>query len=768
MPNVEPGSSSPTIAPCQHCGTAFIPTPHESDYCCAGCRFVHDWINQQGLDRFYDLKGNRVTDAVGSTVFQPQDWEWARHLQEETEDAAIESGSNQAAAEVHLNGMSCVACAWLIEKRFQTAPGALRIQIEPNRGRARLTWKPGDFSLPALCEDLKQFGYLAGPHDATGDAENRALGVKLGLTAGLALNTMGFTLPHYLGLDRTSDLGVLCDLIALASATLAVLTGGGYFFQRAWNGLRAGTMHVDLPIALGIAVAYLGAIGGWIFRVDSLFYVDFVATFIFLMLGGRWLQERALQRAQRRQRHLDAIPLDHQKLRPGEPFTVQPGGVVPVEATVDADSATVSLEWITGEPDPMVHARGQIVPAGAKLLAQKPLPFHAREPFAGSALARLLESRSNHLDPLLQRVLPIYLYAVLVIAVIGLIAWYPVAGLAKALSVFIAILVVSCPCALGVAVPLVNARAALRMERLGLFLRNTGAWNRLRQVRRLVVDKTGTLTLPLPRLENHDALEGLDENGRRALLRLVTRNLHPFARSLHEALGLAAPDLGDVHEEAGSGVWFRDESGHEWSLGRPGWKTAPIDGDGDVVLARDATPVAAFRFAEALRPQAREDLEHLRASFPGLVILSGDAKANVLRVAEEAGIPAGQVHGRMKPEEKATWLRENGGDRTLYLGDGANDSLAFEEALVTGSPSTAPGFMEGKSDFVFLGRGLSVLQQLFTAAQWRHARMVLIFIAAVLYNLLALGICLAGLMNPLLAAILMPLSSILLLILAQR
>lgn len=749
-------------AQCLHCSTHFTPNERESEYCCAGCRAVHDWITNQGLGRFYDLKGSRVTEAVGNRVFEPVDWSWASDLQRETEAAATSSASPETG--LHLQGMSCVACAWLIEQRFHAQPGSGRIEIFPERGLLQISWKPGDFSLPGFLADILRFGYQASLPSAPIPRKSE-LSARLGLCGGLALNTMGFTLPRYLGLDPASDLGVLCNIIAVASATLSLAIGGGYFFHRGWMALRQRVLHIDQPISLGILVAAGSTLAGWITGNEALFYVDFLAIFIFLMLLGRWIQERALASAQRRLRNAQSFPREASSIQAGSEFSVKPGEIVPVECLLRDSAASFSLEWITGEPEPVPAKPGELVRAGSRLISNGPRLCQARESFADSVLDRLLQRRSTPADPLLQKVLRLYLLAVFAVALAGASFWLLHQEPIKAVQVTVSILVVSCPCALGISIPFLNVKMSQRLENDGVFLREASLWSRLPGVRQILFDKTGTLTLPVPRLRNTATLEGLSSPAQSALHRLVATNRHPVARALHEALPHLPLATGPVEEEPGQGVFFADEHGAIWSLGKAGWKSPP--GPHRSVLARDGAALAGFDFEEALRPDAREEVARLRQRVSRIGILSGDRQANVDAAADAAGIPRDQAHGELSPGEKADWLRRNDAAHTLFIGDGLNDSPALGVARCSAVAATGTALpVEANADFLFLGKGLSVLGRLFRAAEERRRALALVFGFAVLYNAVAVAICWAGHMNPLLAAVLMPASSLVTLALA--
>ncbi|MFC7339576.1 heavy metal translocating P-type ATPase metal-binding domain-containing protein [Haloferula chungangensis] len=761
------------MATCEHCGTAFSPTREDDKFCCQGCEFVAEMIHDSGFDRFYDLKQGLATAPVRSRPFEEHDFSWAAPLVAKGEEIAEAKGGS-AAMDCSLEGISCVGCVWLVEKLFENHPGAIRAAAHPASGRLHLEWQPGSCDVPAFLKELTRFGYVAGAQTSGApDYERRRLAARLGLCGAFALNAMGFTLPTYLGMPEDFEFAGLFRLIAFLSATLAMLVGGGYFIDRAWRSLRAGSLHIDLPIALGLISAYAGSIAGWVMNIEELRYFDFVATFVFLMLGGRFLQTSAVDRNRRRLLRASPLPnsvasgeksIPLEAITPGLSFQVDPGRAIPVASTVSADEAEVSLEWINGEAEPVVVKAGTRLPAGAILLSRKALTLRAEETWGDSLLQRLTaQDHSERTSPVLQKLLRVYLIVVLIIGIAGLIGWImagqPITGVQAMISIF----VVSCPCALGVAVPLADDLAAARAERAGAFVRSPTLWARLRNVRHVIFDKTGTLTLERPVLLSPESVSSLPDEAALALARLTAGSLHPIGRTLLESLGargqrlLSHSSSIEIIEHPGHGVWF-SEDGHCWTLGKAGWSGDASDGS--TSLCRDGQRIASFHFRDTLRPGTREALATLRARRHQLWILSGDTAEKVRTLAEQLEIPDSHAHGVLDPGEKARRVKEIDHGDTLYLGDGANDSLAFDAAAVTGTPVVDRSLLESKADFYTLGSGLGFLSTLFRAADARAKGVSSAFTFALIYNLSAIVLCLMGHMSPLLAAILMPLSSI--------
>lgn len=776
-----PKAPSATTTACAHCGTVFRPRSVGETYCCEGCRYVAHTLADAGLERFYELKGTEVLPPVGSRAFAAADTEWLLEAQSAAEQAVEDRPASLGCG---LEGVSCIGCVWLVEAVFQARPGALHIQIQPQQGRLLLTWQPGAFDLVGFATELQRLGYrlvpLRGAADS-GERASKALVSRIGLCGFFLLNTMLFTLPAYLGMEPDFFLAPLFQILGALFASLALAVGGSYFIRRAWQAARQRVVHIDLPIALGLNTGYLGSLAGWATGYTSLIYFDFVATFVFLMLVGRWLQEVALeknrshlQRQQTGPREVtclggarDGTQIPSAEVTAGLEYSLAPGDNNPVAADLIDPCGTLSLEWINGEAEPVLWSAERTAPAGAINVGLHSLRLRARENWADSLLARLLERPADHFrERTLQTVLQIYIPTVIAIGLLGGAGWLIATGdLLKAAQVLISVLIVSCPCATGVALPMCNEFATARLRRAGLFVKNAQIWERLQAVRTVVFDKTGTLTMDVPRLKNPASVRTLDPLAAQALQHLVEHNPHPVARSLRESLlaghpGLPRLDDGQRVEEAvGQGVAWTDAGGNEWTLGKPGWKNQ-TPSEAHALLCQNGLTVATFDFEEDVRDDAHSMFAFFNRVGLTTAILSGDAASRVHHIARQLGLPAAHTRAACSPQEKADWIHQHAPGQALMTGDGANDSLAFDAAICRGTPVVDKSILEASADFFFFGRSLQCLPLLFRVAQRRRLTVQAVFAAAVVYNLVAVGLALAGMMHPLLAAILMPLSSV--------
>jgi len=611
---------------CRHCGAPLEDTRSiASGFCCAGCAYVHRLVHEHDLAGYYRLK-DTLTPPADPAIFEPRDYSWLEEAQRDAERASAKPGAHPELI-LNIQGISCAGCVWLIERLFHQQPGGRDCNASAQYGTMRLRWTAGGFCAADFARKLQSFGYLVGPNDPErADPESRDLVRRLGLCAAFALNVMLFTLPSYFGMERTFPYAGLFGLLSLGFATLSFLVGGSYFIGRAWQAARAGLMHIDLPIAIGVTGAYLGSLYGWVSGRERFVYFDFVATFILLMLVGRWAQTFAVERnrcrllrsqpAAQKLRLADGSEIPREKIGAGAQFDVAPGQTVPVEARLAEGECLFSFASINGESEPRLLRRGQRVLSGAINLGRAPARMDALESWQDSLLARLLKpgERAGRRQRMLERVVRGYLAGILVAAAgAGAYWWMSTGDAPKTWSVVIAVLVVSCPCAIGLAFPLADEMATTALRRRGIFVRENDLWASLSRVKKVVFDKTGTLTFENPTLLNPEAILALDGSSRAALFSLVRESAHPVSQCLLAnlaAIGGLEPLPGEVRETPGYGV----ELG-PWSLGRPGWR-----GKGDAAqrgateFALNGGTQALFLLSDEARPDARGEVAALIAA----------------------------------------------------------------------------------------------------------------------------------------------------------
>lgn len=737
---------------CRHCGLELksVQRPWEKEgFCCPGCRAVFGLIHDGGLERFYSLGGGRGV-PVGS-LDRPETRPWL-----EGRDDVLE---------VDIQGVHCAGCVWLLDQLFERH-GSGCFDLNPTLGRASIRLDEG-YDIAAFVDDVESFGYRVGP--AGDEPPPDGMLVRVGLCLALAMNGTIFSVATYLGL-REGPVFHLLHQLSYGAAALAVLVGGSVFVRSAYQGLRRGLVHLDLPIALGVLLSFGGASVAF-FRTGEAHYADTVTVFVALMLLGRWLRERVVRRNRKfllEDRGLEQLTatvlregvpvlVPCMTLAPGDTLLLRPGDLVAVRATL-LDAGAVSLDWIDGESEPHPREAGEEAPAGAFNVGRTPLRARVEERFEDSNVVRLLREGTSlgaiSNDAWWSRVAGIWVLVVLALGIAGFAAWWH-QGWEVALSVTTAVLVVTCPCAFGIAVPLAYELAHARLRRRGVFVRSATLLDRLRRVRRVVFDKTGTLTTGRLRLTNPEILDALDSEARHMLATLASASHHPKSRAVLEELGPLRPLSIRPQVYPGLGVEAIHE-GVRYRLGSARWVGAA---EGDLAFGA-GEEVVAIETSEDLRPAARTELEALREHGLSTSILSGDLQRRVDPIAEELDVAPEAAIGECSPDAKADWIRAHEPERTLMIGDGLNDRPATTAALCSGTPAVDRPFMASRCDFYFTTPGLGAITDALEVAHALHRDVRNVLRFSVLYNALAAAAALAGLMEPWMAAVLMPLSSI--------
>jgi P-type Cu2+ transporter len=758
---------------CQHCGSEFHQRNEKDSFCCSGCEYVYGLIHDESLEKYYDLQGPTAS-PIGFRVFSAQDYSWLKDLAEKAEIA----NARQPSLTLSLEGISCIGCVWLIEKLFSKQPGARDSRIDVQHGEIELSWIAGKFDIISYAQKLHDFGYDLSPKKLHGRSENKKITWRIALCGAFSLNGMLYTLPSYLGMESSFFFSRYFLWLSAIFASLSMLVGGSYFIRKAASAAAQKIVHMDLPIAIGLVVAYSASCYAFFSAGnDSLLYFDFISTFVFLMLCGKWLQIYAIERNRNRLASIEVRPpqvsrmgplgvmelVDSSEINPGDHYRLDPGLWVPVESELISHRACLGMDWINGESESRLFSQGSSIPSGSINQTASGIELIAKERWQESLLYKLLASRGERSqnDRIAQKWISIYLLTVILLATIGAGYWIALGLVSKALIVFVSALVVSCPCALGVALPLANELAASQLKLRGVFVRSHNLWNRLAKITQVVFDKTGTLTRSTLDWINPDLLNELDEEALEALSALTLHSRHPVSTTVHEALLAKGyfknPEGWQTSEELGKGM-EATKGDSTWRFGKASWsKNEP---DGPTLLSRDGITIAQFNFEDRPWADAAFEFTALKKAGKKVAILSGDTEDKVQKAASALGLPADKAISGASPEMKAEWLSNNQGQSTLILGDGANDSLAFEEALCCGTPAAEKTTLTGKADFYYLGAGIQGVRYLFTIASKRAAAIRLLLIFALGYNLITISLALAGFVTPLLAAVLMPLSSI--------
>jgi len=738
---------------------------------------VHAILQKAGLTRYYDLRrgpGLPPADLDSRRV----DHKWLELIED---DRASDGGIRRI--ELDVQGIHCAACVWLIEELFRRHGGGARagsMSLNPALGRVELRIAP-EFPLSDWVDSVEGLGYLLGPARASNARPSDDLLLRVGICSALAANVMLFAAAVYVGL-REGPIYELLNQLSYAAGALSMLVGGSVFIISALRALRRGMLHLDVPIALGIVLAFAGSTWAFFFASGHALYVDTLTVFIALMLVGRWLQQRMLERNRAqlladdgteslltREVHDGIVRIVHcLGVKRGDRLLVAPGDLVPVDLVLDDDRARCSLDWIDGESRPRTFEKSSLVPAGAFNVGDRAFTGTAAMDFAASSLVGLLgrDPASEGDGPLAtrwwSRLSRYYVIGVIVLAVVSIGHWWWRANPLFAIEVGTAVLVVTCPCAFGIAAPLAYELVLTQLRRAGVFVRVGDFLDRVRTMTRIVFDKTGTLTTGILEVVNPSVLDGLPDEFISVLYNMAARSAHPKSVAVRRALeGHRAARFAEleVEEHMGHGLSARS-GGHRYRLGAPGWAASVRLDQGDVVFSVDGAALATLRTDEQLRPGARAEIDKLEEDGYELAILSGDAPSRVRALGASLGMREDACVGGQTPAQKAAYVRAHEPARTLLVGDGLNDQVAMQAAACSGTPAVNRPFMASRCDFYFVSPGLHPVAQVLRASDVlaQVVRRILAF--AIAYNLVAVSIAMAGWMKPWVAAVLMPLSSL--------
>jgi len=663
-----------------------------------------------------------------------------------------------------IDGLRCASCVWVAENVLQRTAGVDEAMVSYATGRATLRWDPDKVRLGELAGRIAALGYR--PRLLGEEARpDRDLLLRLGVAAFAAANVMMYAAALYAGWLGGMEVRfvALFQWMSLILATPVAIWCAAPFFAGAWAGLRNGVLHMDVPIAMAVAVLYVQGVAGTLLHVDT--YLDSMTMLVALLLAGRVLESRGRRRAAEAAVTLaatvpamarrfaggtvEAVP--SVQLVPGDRVVAGAGEELPADGVVADGEGALRMALLTGEAAPVQVGPGDRVWAGT-LVVDGALTVEVTEAAEETVIHRMAEELRAAADrgarpSSTDRIAPWFTGATLLIAVGTFFVWWIVSGLGAALAASVAVLVVACPCALALSRPLAAAAGLGAAARRGLLFRSADALLELGGVDVVALDKTGTVTA--------GALDviGAGDDDLRVAAGLERYSVHPVALAIvREAAdrGIPLPAATDVQEEVGIGISGRVD-GTDWSL-----RSA---GAGVVVLRGADGYRGLIRLGDSVRADSADAVAGLRRLGTQVAILTGDHPEVAARMALSAGID--RVEARLDPEAKAAWIRarRDEGHRVLYAGDGLNDGPALAAsdvgvAMGTGAASsilTADGVLASGS-LRPLAVGIEASRACRTAIRWNQGR-------SVVYNISAVTAAALGWINPLVAAVLMPLSS---------
>ena len=787
-----PAGTARPAGRCFHCGE---PCPDHSfvldgkAFCCFGCQTIFSILRENGLEQFYQLQstpGVRVRAASVAARFKFLD---DPAVQEKLFDFADRT---QAKVTLHLPAIHCVACVWLLENLFKLHPGIGKSRVNFARREAAITFAPERIKFSELAALLASISYepqltLGETGKAAPSPLSRRAWLQIGLAAFGFGNIMLMSLPFYFGLDSANGpwFRALAGWLSLAMALPAVTFSASDFWRAAWLAVRQRTLTLEVPIVLGLAAIYLSS-AIQVATHQGPGYCDSLSGLILFLLCGRLFQKKTYDRLTFDRDYQGFFPLSVTRktaageetvaisgLQTGDRIVLRNGELLPADARLVSGEACVDYSFVTGESEPVACAAGAHLYAGGRQTGGA-IEVETLKPVAQSYLASLWnneafrKTRDYDVDSQTNRYSRRFTKLVFGVAVGAAVFWL-FRNPGVSLKAFTAVLIVACPCALALAAPLTHGTVQRLLARVNIFLRNALVIERLAAVDTIVLDKTGTLTTADARGVHFEGGElTVAEAG--WIASLARYSTHPHSVRVARWLGAAALPVADFQETPGGGIagvvagnrillgssaWVREHGGREGAASAESSSAA----GSQTWVAIDGAMRGWFRLENTLRPE----VENLIASLGGryeLALLSGDNEREAARFTKIFGAGA-TLKFNQQPADKLRFIQElqQRGRRVMMVGDGLNDAGALRQAEVGVAVVEQVGAFSPASDVILdaaeLPRLAAVLQ--FSRRAVRIVRTG--FAISAVYNVIGVSIAAAGLLQPMICAILMPVSS---------
>ncbi|MDX9857577.1 MAG: heavy metal translocating P-type ATPase [candidate division Zixibacteria bacterium] len=777
------------VSVCAHCGDPCGPEICDQSgavFCCAGCRTVYELLHDKDLGEYYRL-GARPGLKPGA--FSPDSS--YTYLDDESVLDRLLDFRSASAARIHLRipQMHCSSCVWLLENLHAFTDGLAETRVDFPRRTLSVVFDPSRTSLRQLVELLASLGYapeitLKQLDGKRPDRSMRALYGRVALAGFCFGNVMLLSFPHYLGLEATSDpryvryFSYLTILLSLP----VVLYSSAEFFRSAIRGWRYRTVTMDVPIALGITILFIRSTYD-ILALGQAGYMDSLCGLVFFLLLGRLYQRKTYAALSFDNDYQTYFPIavhvrdggrevtrSLDQLRAGDRLYIRNGELIPADSVLIRGEALIDYSFVTGESEPVRVRAGERVYAGGRQAGQRLELDVVKEP-SQSYLIQLWNAQASppladDLTSLANRVSRWFTPGIIGLATATGVAWAFV-DIGTAFDAATAVLVIACPCALALATPFTLGTLHRWLGRNGLFLKDPGVIERLADVDHILFDKTGTITVAGSR-EPEYVGEPLAETERTAIALLASHSTHPLASPLSRLSGDGSKsELSGFREVSGRGIEGVVD-GRTIRLGSAAWTGhADEGGRGDllpsemrVYVAIDGRPLGWFRYTSTIREGLREIISSLGERYR-LGMLSGDTESERARLAPIFGEGV-ELRFRQSPHDKRDYIEKltARGAKTLMVGDGLNDAGALSVAQVGIAVTEDDAAFSPASDGIVRANALPRLPSALRLARRSVGVIKVCFGVSLLYNAIGLYFAVQGLLSPVLAAILMPVSSV--------
>ncbi|HMQ10470.1 MAG TPA: heavy metal translocating P-type ATPase metal-binding domain-containing protein [Oligoflexia bacterium] len=761
---------------CLHCGLRIprnVKLKKNQDYrfCCSGCEHVYGLIHELGLKNFYQLKNSDLS---------PQSEDDLRKNNLDTFGTFYEKHKQRLI--FHVEGIQCSACVWLIKKVAKKYD--LKVNINTVASSINIINQAPDFEKTKdFLKTIQSLGYnIAFEERPTNN--NKTLLIRLGVCTLLAINIMGLNFAIYTGLNKEDGiLYAFVQALIMGFATVSFFVGGSYFFKKTFRAIKSKVFHFDIPITLGIVLSFFGSWTAFLLGYEEKTYFDSMSVFIALMLLGRFLQERWLERSRasilnsvnfKGLKILKLLPnntldtIDFSDVKNGDKLVLRSGDIVPTESKViDPDLLEFDYQWISGESEAVHQSKGDVVYAGARYIGIQMVHLESLEDFESSRLKTLSSTigQSEYGGEISSLDFSKY-YTVFVLVLLAISFSYNIINnsFEQAFLSAVTISVITCPCAIGITLPIVQFILQQKLFNKGVYIQNGNTLSAIAKITAIVFDKTGTLTFLNKEISKSLSYHQLSNEEKTVLFSAVAQSKHPFSQQIFNSMLEEELTLLDIKvtEKIGEGLFFTFQ-GQNYYLGKDKTSTEP-----SVVFMKNQKKCCDFRFNEVLLKDSESVLRDLKKTNK-LYLLSGDKKAAVLKIAKKLHINEENVRYECLPHEKLAWVKQTlNQEKTLYLGDGLNDLEAMQAAYISGASLSQSLVAASSASFSFKPFSLLWLKDFFECGKIWKKLVYFNYSLALVYNVLVAWLATIGWIGPLEAAIIMPAFSIAVLVISSK
>lgn len=771
---------------CAHCGdpcTVDSPRIGDKYFCCPGCKTVYELLHQNELDSYYTFEqtpGLRPDDGRRDNRFS--------YLDDDTIQNQILDFNDGKSARVMFSipNIHCSSCIWLLEHLHKLNPAIVSSQVDFPRRETTIVFRIGDLPVSGLVRLLASIGYepditLADLNKPGRDTSFRRLYTQLAVAGFCFGNVMLLSFPEYLGLDVsnkpvwTNAFGYLNILLSLP----VFFYSASDYFRSAYHGLRQRQINMDVPIALGITILFSRSLYT-ILALNRAGYMDSLCALVFLLLVGRLYQKKTYHSLSFDRDYQSYLPISVMRLKDGieesigltslsagDRIRIRNRELVPADAILISGDGQIDYSFVTGESEPVTISSGQRVYAGGRQIGaaieldviKKPSESYLMKLWTQTAKAI---AEQPGVTTLANKVSRIFTPTIIFIAAAAGLYWQ-MYDPTRALDAATAVLIIACPCALALSTPFALGTIHRIFGKSGLFLQSPDVIERLASITRVVFDKTGTITRSgsaMPVFEG----EELSDEQRAVIFAVVRQSTHPLSQAIADALaGGDKLPVEDFLEVPGLGLEARVD-GHAIKAGSREWIGLPGKPDdirtARVYIAIDDRPLGYYRFAGTYREHLKEILAAIGAG-ADIALLSGDSDGEREHIRQLFG-PDADIRFRQSPEDKLNFVSGamKRGERVLMIGDGLNDAGALKSASVGISIMENNASFSPACDGILDADSLARLPRMMRLSKTGITIIKTSFVISFFYNILGLAFAVQGLLSPVIAAVLMPASSI--------